>query len=384
MALASLHLEPLWSADLHSPRARQSWARDSPGIFARAAAVDLTPLLALITRLHKIHTSPSGTPTHVLQALVTHFEVGDKSNWLEALHARLMETVPPPLLQLYTHGVQPTAEEFRVVTAVAHDPGCPTVGRSDLYQRVLKPYRERGHVVVSRPMRHYQVLIQGAIEHSVGFAIPTREALDVIVKHMSPRGIVEMGAGTGYWAAMLRDHGADVLAFDRDPPIDSESNAFFEASLYSEVQRGDAASLFRASATWPAEAAEALYTRTLLLVWPNNPDLFDNDHLVAAPQRAALRKSSAATPPWDAECLSSYLAAGGESVVYVGEREENVRRLLPKSTTQSDCGCSASRRFQKMLNEYFVLVERVCLPSWWWHEDDLTVWRRRDAVALTC
>ena len=133
----------------------------------------------------------------------------------------------------------------------------------------------------------------------------------------------------------------------------------------------------RASAAWPAEAGEALYARTLLLVWPNNPDLFDNEHLVAAPQRAALRRSAAATPPWDAECLESYLDAGGESVAFVGEREEIVRHLLRKPATQPDCGLSASRRFQSMLVEHFVLVERVCLPRWWLHVDDLTVWRRR-------
>ena len=137
--------------------------------------------------------------------------------------------------------------------------------------------------------------------------------------------------------------------------------------------------LWASSAAWPAESEEALYARTLLLVWPNNPDLFDNEHLVGAPQRARLQKSSAATPPWDVECLSSYLDAGGESVVFVGEREENIRGLLTKAATLPDCGLSASRRFQSMLLEHFVLVERVCLPSWWLHVDDLTVWRRRAA-----
>ena len=169
---------------------------------------------------------------------------------------------------------------------------------------------------------------------------------------------------------MLKKHGADVLAFDRDPPTDNESNAFFGAGTYTEVRGGEAASLLRAS----TEAGEALAARTLLLIWPNNPDLFDNEHLVASPQRAAFQKSSAATPPWDADCLSCYLAAGGESVAFVGEREENVAAPRP------DCGTSASRRFQNMLHEHFVLVERVCLPSWWLHVDDLTVWRRRDAV----
>lgn len=363
MALACLHLEPLWSAPTH------------PGLlFAKAAAVDLTHLLALITRLHKVHTTQS--QAHVLQALVAHFRIGEEPYWLEALHARLMERVPPPLLRLYPHGIQPTDDEFQVMTAVAHDPGTEPVGRSELYQRALKPYRERGHVVVCRPMRHYQVLIQGVIEHAVGFAIPTREALDVIVKHASPRGIVEMGAGKGFWAAMLKAAGADVLAFDLNPPTDDESNGFFGAGMYAEVHPGDGTALLHASAGWPAEAREALYARTLLLVWPNNPDPFDNAHLV----ETELQKRPGA--PWDADCLSSYLAAGGESVVYVGEREENVQRLIRNPAAQPDCGLSASRPFQKMLHEHFVLVESVCLPSWWLHADDLTVWHRRDAVAL--
>ena len=376
MALASLHLEPLWNADWEDAHVRQCWARNSPGIFARAASNNMTNLLALITRLYKIHNHTQSGP-QVLQALVDHFCLGGEPNWLERLHIRLMEIVPPPLLRLYPHGIQPDEHEFQVMTAVAHDPGTDPVGRGDLYQRVLKPYRERGYLVVCRPMRHYQVLIQGSIEHSIGFAIPTREALDVIVKHASPHGIVEMGAGTGYWAAKLREHGANMLAFDRDPPTDDKSNPFFGAGLYAEVHRGDAASLLRASAEWPD-----LPKRTLLMVWPNNPDLFDNQHLVAAPHRAALQKSSAAAPPWDAECLSCYLAAGGQSVVYAGEREENVP--VSKPGAQPDCGLSASRRFQRMLHEHFVLVERVSLPSWWLHVDDLTVWRRRDAVASNC
>ena len=49
-----------------------------------------------------------------------------------------------------------------------------------------------------------------------------------------------MGAGTGFWAARLRGHGANVLAFDRDPPTDGESNAFFGGGLYADVRPGDA------------------------------------------------------------------------------------------------------------------------------------------------
>ena len=44
-----------------------------------------------------------------------------------------------------------------------------------------------------------------------GFAIPCAEALDLIASHTP---LVEVGAGTGFWAALLACRGADVIATD--------------------------------------------------------------------------------------------------------------------------------------------------------------------------
>jgi hypothetical protein len=44
------------------------------------------------------------------------------------------------------------------------------------------------------------------------FAIPARETLEAIVEHS--RSIVEVGAGTGFWARLLTKAGADVVATD--------------------------------------------------------------------------------------------------------------------------------------------------------------------------
>ena len=49
------------------------------------------------------------------------------------------------------------------------------------------------------------------------FATPTPQALDLLA---SLGDIVEVGAGTGYWAAALRARGVDVLAFDIAPMIE--------------------------------------------------------------------------------------------------------------------------------------------------------------------
>jgi hypothetical protein len=48
------------------------------------------------------------------------------------------------------------------------------------------------------------------------WAVPTDEAIAAIA-NASPFGVVEVGAGTGYWAMLLRHRGVDVLAYDRTP-----------------------------------------------------------------------------------------------------------------------------------------------------------------------
>ncbi len=45
------------------------------------------------------------------------------------------------------------------------------------------------------------------------FAIPTREAIKGIIKY-SP--IVEIGAGSGYWAYLIEQYGGSIVAFDND------------------------------------------------------------------------------------------------------------------------------------------------------------------------
>ena len=57
--------------------------------------------------------------------------------------------------------------------------------------------------------------------------------------------------------------------------------------------------------------------RALLLVWPNNADYADNPHLVHADKTSKL-------PVRDADFLAAYLVAGGETVIYAGERQKGI------------------------------------------------------------
>jgi hypothetical protein len=98
-------------------------------------------------------------------------------------------------------------------------------------------------------------------------AIPTADVIHKIVKH-SP--IVEIGAGTGYWAHFIAECGGDVVAFDKAVP----------ERYWFKVKKGGP----RMAARYPE--------RTLLLCWPS----YD--------------------VPFAQECLDHYK---GSTLIYIGE-----------------------------------------------------------------
>lgn len=109
------------------------------------------------------------------------------------------------------------------------------------------------------------------------FAVPTDDALDAILD-LGP--VVEIGAGTGYWAKLLRERGGDVAAYDL---LGEKWAKWFPDGLLDRVDLGD------------VDMAAKHADRTLLLVWP--------------PYGTSMA--------YDA--LTAYEDAGGHHVVYVGE-----------------------------------------------------------------
>jgi len=155
--------------------------------------------------------------------------------------------------------------------------------------------------------------------HLFAYATPNRCALDVIAGH-GP--VLEVGAGTGYWAWCLRQLGADVVAVDTCPPEGGAANEYHgHARAWTQVDKGGPAMLAR----YPS--------RTLLLCYPP-PD-----------SEMAL------------ECLQVYT---GEVVLYVGE-------------WRGDC---ATAGFHRALVADFRLTRRVRLPNWGNTSYELTCWTR--------
>lgn len=152
--------------------------------------------------------------------------------------------------------------------------------------------------------------------HYYSFAIPNDEALSAITE-CSP--VVEVGAGGGYWASLLIEHGCDVLAYDHERAGASD----WSMKAWSDVKVGN-----EFSATGHAD-------RTLMLCWPPGSDLFAE---------------------WTLEAYE------GNKVIYIGEHAG---------------GCCATSGFFALLNRDFELKREVDIPRFLGLNDYLSIWSRR-------
>lgn len=150
--------------------------------------------------------------------------------------------------------------------------------------------------------------------HRYAWGTPTEAILRQI---QAPGPIVEMGAGSGYWAWLLRTLSADVVAYDQCGRGLNVSN--LGGISWTDVLSGGPEVL--------AEHSD----RTLLLCWP---------------------------PPGTmaASCLHYWK---GDIIAYVG-----------------DPAVTADEEFHARLRGEFRLATQIRAPSWPGIMDSLTVWRR--------
>jgi hypothetical protein len=133
-------------------------------------------------------------------------------------------------------------------------------------------------------MRTFVAMERQSLIGQYAFAIPTAETLDIVARY-SP--LVEIGAGSGYWAMCLSSSGADIIAYDLFPPGGdpfniSSRNWQFRKS-YFDVLKGD------------DKAAASHSDRTLFLCWP-------------PPEN-----------PMASRALDTYMKAGGHTVIVIGQ-----------------------------------------------------------------
>lgn len=153
------------------------------------------------------------------------------------------------------------------------------------------------------------------------WGIPNQEALEVLAAHAP---IVEMGAGTGYWAHLLRQMGVDVLPYDRFPPARGK-NPYGHQDPWVDVI-------------------------------PGTPDVLANH-----PDRALFLCWPPSHVPMALDSLRSY---SGDTVIYVGEAKG---------------GGTGTPEFHDFLKAHFHLGRTVEIPTWERCYDFLAVWYRHMA-----
>jgi hypothetical protein len=113
----------------------------------------------------------------------------------------------------------------------------------------------------------YRAIVDYRLERRYAWAVPNSEALEAVLE-LGP--IVEIGAGGGYWARLLRDRGGEVIAYE-PAPLDEVWTDMAEP--WTPLLRGG------------VDDAAKHPDRALFVGWPPRPNGFMVDLLLEAPQR---------------------------------------------------------------------------------------------------
>jgi hypothetical protein len=175
-------------------------------------------------------------------------------------------------------------------------------------------------------------VVGGALSAQYAWAIPDERALR-ICKEFSP--LIEMGAGKGYWANLLKLRGCDIVCYDNEA-WRGDKNKF------TNVKKGNPKHL-----TLPKNGNN---TRNLFLCYPD-----DRDKLAM-------------------KCLKYFT---GEYIVHVGELMSTGTLSMP----QSPWGRTTTSDFQVALAEEFHCILQCSIPSYPFAKDCISVWKRTTFVS---
>ncbi len=179
----------------------------------------------------------------------------------------------------------------------------------------------------------------------LAWAVPNDKAIQALKNLGKP--ILEIGAGTGYWAWLLKEAGVDIVAYDAK---DSHGGQYFRFR-HECVRDGGA----------EQASSEEHAGRALMLCWP---DIVGD---------SALDDSDRGTFGFDT--LKAHV---GDTVIYIGEMGPGVVKAAKGwGDPFPPGGSSASAAFQTELLAKFELVQRVELPNWPPYNSHMTIWKRR-------
>ncbi len=153
------------------------------------------------------------------------------------------------------------------------------------------------------------------------WAVPNDEALNAIAEAAEGHGLVDFGAGTGYWAKLLADRGVDVVAIDNWTDQKPEK-------LWFPVITGS------------YELLPPMRDRVLFLCWP--------------PQGTTM-------------ALNALKVWGGNTLVYVGE----------PAPSPGYARSTADPSFLMELLKHWDLEQEIEIPRWFNRDDSVFIYHRK-------
>lgn len=158
-----------------------------------------------------------------------------------------------------------------------------------------------------------------ALVKQYAWAVPNDDAINTLTA-LSP--LIEVGAGSGYWASLIRQAQGTIHAFDT--PVGASAYSF--DAKHAPISVGGAG----ITAHYPKH--------TLFICWPPYDNSFAYDALMA------------------------HRRAGGTKLVYVGE---------------GSYGCTGDSHFHNLLMHAYNLTDTVHIPQWYGMHDALYVYTRK-------
>eukprot|EP00026_Physarum_polycephalum_P010766 Phypoly_transcript_10945.p1 GENE.Phypoly_transcript_10945~~Phypoly_transcript_10945.p1 ORF type:complete len:410 (-),score=36.33 Phypoly_transcript_10945:31-1194(-) len=285
-------------------------------------------------------TLDSGSLKEYISLLENHMKIKDSETYQQNPYLELFNSivhlVPPRYIQPKTFALTSDLKLLpQIILEDRKKKGKWPEGltKEDIMDDFNENYICFNGLIVPRDYLLFFKYIRTPMTHFYSWAIPNNEALECI-KSRGP--IVEIGAGSGYWAYLLRKQGVDVVALDLFPPS-SGSNPSHKVH-HTSIEHGGPNDL------------EKYSDRTLLLCWPDDYHSSDKQMFTFA-----------------ADCLAHYK---GKCIIYIGDWKGT-------ALGASEYGYTSSREFQDRLQREFSKVQRIFVPNWPMVADDLTVWERR-------
>ena len=200
--------------------------------------------------------------------------------------------------------------------------------------------------------------------HLYAYAAPTPAALEAL-REASDRWL-EVGAGLGYWAALMQKRGMDVVPVDSHPTtaVGQDTDGEGKAKGKKHKQKRGWKGRKKDGRGAGCDTAGASFNEYHGAATPFTTVYRGGPAAAAADEHAGRALFLCYPPPADpmgSDALRAHADAGGETVAVVGEWDGNT----------GDGALSAA------LVAGYSLVRRVQLPQWGDTAHELTIWSRR-------